>query len=109
MVSGTSFDTTSTPTSGRFNWASMVTRYRQTGNRTDHRRFQSRLGSTKSNRRCERCRGNEAQVPFDWILADILSKQRPYEFVLSEVAYCPNVVSPVFCHPTSMWRKNSKD
>src|SRR5262245_7716234 len=39
---------------------------------------------------CERCRGDEAQLPFDWILADVLSKRGPYEFVLSEVAHCPN-------------------
>jgi hypothetical protein len=39
---------------------------------------------------CERCRGDEAQLPFDWILAGVLSKRGPYEFVLSEVAHCPN-------------------
>ena len=39
---------------------------------------------------CERCRGDEAQLPFDWILADVLNKRGPYEFVLGEVAHCPN-------------------
>jgi len=39
---------------------------------------------------CERCRGDEAHLPFDWILADVLNKRGPYDFVLSEVAHCPN-------------------
>ena len=39
---------------------------------------------------CERCRGDEAELPFDWILAGVLSKHGPYEFVMSEPARCPN-------------------
>ena len=39
---------------------------------------------------CERCRGDEAYQPFDWILAEVLGKQGPFEFVLSEIARCPN-------------------
>ena len=35
---------------------------------------------------CEPCRGDEADLPFDWILADVLNKRGPYEFVLSKVA-----------------------
>src|SRR5262245_51962126 len=44
---------------------------------------------------CERCRGDEAHVPFDWILADVLDKRGPYEFVLSEVAHCPNCLGVI--------------
>ena len=44
---------------------------------------------------CERRRGDEAHLPFDWILADVLDKRGPYEFVLSEVALCPNCREPV--------------
>jgi len=39
---------------------------------------------------CERCRPDDAQLPFDWIIADVLNKRGPYEFVLSEVAQCPD-------------------
>ena len=34
--------------------------------------------------------GDEAQLPFDWILADVLNKRGPYEFVMADVAYCQN-------------------
>ena len=33
--------------------------------------------------------GDEAHIPVDWILADVLDKRGPYEFVLSEIAHCP--------------------
>jgi hypothetical protein len=39
---------------------------------------------------CERCRGEEAELLFDWFLADVLGKHGPYEFVMSEPARCPN-------------------
>jgi hypothetical protein len=39
---------------------------------------------------CERCRGDEADHPFDFILADILSKHGAFDFILSEPAHCPN-------------------
>ena len=39
---------------------------------------------------CEKCRGDEAKIPFDWILADVLNKRGPYEFILTDVAHCPN-------------------
>src|SRR5688572_7352878 len=32
---------------------------------------------------CERCRGDEAELLFDSILADVLSKRGPYEFAMS--------------------------
>jgi hypothetical protein len=39
---------------------------------------------------CEHCRPDEAQIPLDWILADVLDKRGPYEFVLTGTARCPN-------------------
>jgi hypothetical protein len=39
---------------------------------------------------CERCRGDEADQPFDWILADVLGKHGPFDFILSEPGRCPN-------------------
>ena len=39
---------------------------------------------------CERCRPVKSELPFDWILADVLGKHGPFEFVLSETARCPN-------------------
>ena len=35
----------------------------------------------------------EPQFPFDWILADVLKKGGPHEFVMSDAAYCPNCFS----------------
>src|SRR5215472_14021382 len=34
---------------------------------------------------CEACRGEEAQIPFDWIMADVLDKEGPFEFLLTEL------------------------
>jgi hypothetical protein len=39
---------------------------------------------------CERCRSDEADHPFDCILADLLEKLGAYEFLLTETARCPN-------------------
>ena len=39
---------------------------------------------------CEQCREQHAEIPFDWILADVLGKHGPFEFVLSEPGRCPN-------------------
>ena len=39
---------------------------------------------------CERCRGDEADHPFDCILADVLGKLGAFEFMLTETAHCPN-------------------
>src|SRR6185436_16723699 len=44
---------------------------------------------------CERCRGDEAQLPFDWILADVLNKRGPSEFVMADVGYCRNCLAVV--------------
>jgi hypothetical protein len=39
---------------------------------------------------CERCRPEESEILFDWILADVLDKRGAFEFVLAESAKCPN-------------------
>ena len=39
---------------------------------------------------CERCRAQAVDIPFDWLLADVLDKHGPFEFVMSESARCPN-------------------
>jgi len=39
---------------------------------------------------CDHCRPKESQVPFDCILSDVLDNRGAYEFVLSEMARCPN-------------------
>jgi hypothetical protein len=39
---------------------------------------------------CEGCREEFADFSFDWILADVLVKHGPYEFILTEPASCPN-------------------
>jgi len=44
---------------------------------------------------CERCHGDEADLPFDWILADVINKHGPYEFALTEPARCPNCRGPL--------------
>jgi hypothetical protein len=38
---------------------------------------------------CERCRPEDADQPFDWIIAHVLNKTGPCEFVLTEPARCP--------------------
>ena len=39
---------------------------------------------------CEQCREENAEIPFDWILADVLGKHGAFEFVLREPGRCPN-------------------
>jgi hypothetical protein len=39
---------------------------------------------------CEHCHPHDAQIPFDWLLAEITGKSGPYEFILAEPARCPN-------------------
>jgi hypothetical protein len=39
---------------------------------------------------CERCRPEHAEIPLDWILADVLEKRGAVEFVLTETGKCPN-------------------
>jgi len=39
---------------------------------------------------CEHCHHDDAEIPFDWLLAEVSGKRGPYEFMLSESARCPN-------------------
>src|SRR5262245_15991039 len=39
---------------------------------------------------CQHCHPDDAEIPFDWVLADVAGKRGPYEFVLSRPARCPN-------------------
>jgi hypothetical protein len=38
---------------------------------------------------CGYCRGEEAYLRFDWIIAEVLAKEIPLEFFLTEPANCP--------------------
>jgi hypothetical protein len=56
-----------------------------------------RHGRTRSNQEaeakiagCERCCGEEADHPFDCVLADVLGKHGAFEFMLTETAHCQN-------------------
>ena len=44
---------------------------------------------------CEHCHRDDAEIPFDWLLADVTGKRGAYEFVLSEPAHCPNCKQPI--------------
>ena len=39
---------------------------------------------------CEYCHPDDAEIPFDWLLAELTGKRGPYEFILGEPARCPN-------------------
>ena len=39
---------------------------------------------------CEHCHPVDAEIPFDWLLAEATGKRGPYEFMLGELARCPN-------------------
>jgi len=39
---------------------------------------------------CEHCHPGDAEIPFDWMLAEVTGKRGAYEFILSEPARCPN-------------------
>src|SRR5436309_11478823 len=44
---------------------------------------------------CEHCHPDDAEIPFDWILAEITGKHGRYDFILTELARCPNCKQPV--------------
>jgi hypothetical protein len=44
---------------------------------------------------CEHCHPADAEIPFDWILAEVTGKRGPYEFILSEPVRCPNRKQPI--------------
>jgi hypothetical protein len=39
---------------------------------------------------CEHCHPDDAEIPFDCLLAEVTGKHGLHEFVLTEVAHCPN-------------------
>jgi hypothetical protein len=39
---------------------------------------------------CEHCHFDDAEIPFDWLLAEVTGKRGPYEFILGELARSPN-------------------
>jgi len=39
---------------------------------------------------CEHYHPADAEIPFDWLLAEVTGKRGPYEFMLSEPARFPN-------------------
>ena len=39
---------------------------------------------------CERCHPADAEIPFDWLLADVTGNRGRYDFILTEPAHCPN-------------------
>jgi hypothetical protein len=39
---------------------------------------------------CEHCHPDDAEIPFDWILSEVIGKRGPIEFILTEPARCPN-------------------
>jgi hypothetical protein len=39
---------------------------------------------------CEHCHPDDAEIPFDWILAEVTGRRGAVEFVLTETARCPN-------------------
>ena len=44
---------------------------------------------------CEHCHPADAEIPFDWILAEVTGKRGPYEFMLTNPARCPNCKHPI--------------
>jgi hypothetical protein len=39
---------------------------------------------------CEHCHTVDAEIPFDWLLAEVTGRRSSVEFVLNESARCPN-------------------
>jgi len=39
---------------------------------------------------CEHCHAADAEIPFDWLLAEVTGRRGAVEFVLTEPARCPN-------------------
>jgi len=37
---------------------------------------------------CENC-SDDAQIPFDWVLAEVMNRSGMFEFVLAAPVYCP--------------------
>jgi len=39
---------------------------------------------------CEHCHPHDSELPFDWLLMEVTGERGPYEFILGELARCPN-------------------
>ena len=39
---------------------------------------------------CEHCHPHDSELPFDWLLTEVTGERGPYEFILDELARCPN-------------------
>ena len=39
---------------------------------------------------CEHCHPHDSELPFDWLRMEVTGKRGPYEFILGELARCPN-------------------
>ncbi len=39
---------------------------------------------------CEHCHPHDSELPFDWLPVEVTGKRGPYEFILGELARCPN-------------------
>jgi hypothetical protein len=44
---------------------------------------------------CEHCHSDDAEIPFDWIIAEMTGKRGPIEFILSDPVRCPNCKQPI--------------
>src|SRR5262249_9984089 len=56
---------------------------------------------------CEYCHPDDAEIPFDWLLAEVTGKRGAFEFILSEPARCPNckheITEKTLVEPRSEW------
>src|SRR5262245_40626407 len=55
---------------------------------------------------CEHCHPDDAEIPFDWLLAEATGRRGAVEFVLSEPARCPNCVNSLPVHPPRNTRRS---
>ncbi len=39
---------------------------------------------------CEKCHPDDAEIPFDWILAEVTGRSGMVDFLILETAHCPN-------------------
>src|SRR5262245_5230635 len=86
---------TSSTTSGLFKVASMLQNYSPGRASRSFLLVPKTSAKRSSISRREHCRPTKAELPFDWILADVLGRKGPVEFVLSESARCPNCAEAI--------------
>jgi hypothetical protein len=44
---------------------------------------------------CQHSHPDDAEIPFDWLLAEVTGKRGPVEFILTDTARCPNCKRPI--------------